>query len=77
MSQAVINSTNPSIQVKQVYVSAPVAALSTPVGEVNKNYPLPVKPEDRERSYRSTFEFVSQSATSSICYLSTQKLVTN
>lgn len=45
MSQAVINSTNPSIQVKQVYVSDPIAAPYTPVGEVNKKYPLPVNPK--------------------------------
>ncbi|XP_026055490.1 zinc finger protein 217-like [Carassius auratus] len=45
LSQAIINSKNPSIQVKQEYVSAPVAAPYTPVGEVNKKYPLSVNPK--------------------------------
>ncbi|XP_073679264.1 zinc finger protein 217 [Garra rufa] len=50
MSQAVINSTSPSLQVKQEYVSSPAAAPYTPVGEVNKKYPLAVNPkmEDKE-----------------------------
>ncbi|XP_016394905.1 zinc finger protein 217-like isoform X1 [Sinocyclocheilus rhinocerous] len=45
MSKAVINSTSPSIQVKKEYVSSPGAAPYTPVGEVNKKYPLPVNPK--------------------------------
>lgn len=50
MSQAVISSTSPSIQVKQENVSSPAAAPYTPVGEANKKYPLPVNPkmEDKE-----------------------------
>lgn len=48
----VIKSTSPSIQVKQEFVSSPVAAPYTPSSEVNKKYPLPVnlKMEEKEAS---------------------------
>ncbi|KAK7129300.1 hypothetical protein R3I94_017493 [Phoxinus phoxinus] len=52
MSQAIITSTTPFIQIKQEHASSPAAAPYTPASEVNKKFPVPVnlKMEEKEAS---------------------------